>query len=93
MNRSTMMTILRFSIVIMLMALAMFFWLDIRDPGFVAICITMVFYSLIFFFGMIRLILDEEQSVEKKKAMIFLVVYVAVCVAAIAVKFIVSGIV
>lgn len=93
MNRSTMMTILRFSIVIMLMALAMFFWLDIHDPGFVAICITMVFCSLIFFFGMIRLILDEEQGVEKKKAMIFLAVYVAVCVAAIAVKFIVSGIV
>ena len=32
-------------------------------------------------------------GVEKKKAIIFLTVYVAVCVAAIAVKFIVSGIV
>ena len=88
MNRSTVMTILRFSIVIMLMALAMFFWLDVRDPGFVAICITMVFCSLIFLFGIIRLILDEENSLDKKKAVIMLSVYVAACAAAIAVKFI-----
>lgn len=93
MNRSTVMTILRFSIVIMLLSLVMFFWLDIRDPGFVAICITMVFCSLIFLFGMIRLVLDEEHSVEKKKAILFIAVYAAICVAAIVVKFILSGIV
>lgn len=84
MNRSTMMTILRFSIVIMLMALAMFFWLDIRDPGFVAICITMAFCFLIFSCGMLRLILDGE----KKKAILFLAGYAAICVISIAVKFI-----
>lgn len=91
MNRSTMMTILRFSIVIMLMALAMFFWLDIRDPGFVAICITIAFCFLIFSCGMLRLILDGEQEGEKKKAILFLAGYAAICITSIAVKLILSA--
>ena len=92
MNRSTILTIIRYSIVIMLIALMMFFWLDFSDPGFVAICITMVFCFLIFLFGLVRLILDEENSLDKKKAAIVLAVYVAVCVAAVAAKVIWHGV-
>lgn len=92
MNRNTIMAIIRYSIVIMLIALAMFFWLDISAPGFVAVSITMVFCILVFSFGLIRLILDEENGLDKKKAAIVFVVYVAVCAVAVAVKLIWSGV-
>lgn len=90
MNRSTVMTIIRYSIVIMLIALCLFFWLDVSDPGFAAVCITMAVCFLIFSYGLLRLILDEENSLDKKRAAIILAVYVAVCAAAVLAKWIMA---
>lgn len=86
MNKSTVMTIIRYSIVILLLALFMFFWVDVSDPGFIAVCITLVFCYVCFVFGVIWLLRDEESSLSGKRAGTILGVFTAVILAAAAVK-------
>lgn len=81
------MILIRYSIVIMLLALAMFFWLDVWEPGFVPVCITMAFCFICFSFGLLRLIRDGEKPVSKKRAWILFTVYVVVCFLAVLVKY------
>ena len=45
---------------------------------------------LIFSYGLLRLILDEENSLDKKRAAIILAVYVAMCAAAVLAKWIMA---
>lgn len=90
MNKSTVMTIIRYSIVILLLALFLLFWIDAADPGFVAVCITLVFCYGCFVFGVIRLLRDEESSLSKKRAGIILGVFTAVLLAAAALKYLLA---
>lgn len=90
MNKSTVMTIIRYCIVILLLALFLFFWVDAADPGFVAVCITMVFCYLCFVFGVICLLRDEDSGLSKKRAVIILGVFTAVMLAAAAVKYLIA---
>lgn len=86
MNKSTVMTIIRYCIVILLLALFLFFWVDAADPGFIAVCITLVFCYVCFVFGVVCLLRNEESSLSKKRAGIILGVFTAVLLAAAAVK-------
>lgn len=88
MNRNTALTILRFSIVLMILALVMFFVLDVSEPSFVPVCITMAVCYITFGFGMLCLTLDRSsgETGAKKTVAVFLV-YTAVCAAAVLCKF------
>ncbi len=86
MSRSTVMTILRYSVVIMLLALCMFFWVDVHEPGFVAVCMTMAFCFLVFCSGILRLIADADDPLDKKRAYIALGIYCAVCALAVVLR-------
>lgn len=86
MNKSTVMTIIRYCIVILLLALFLFFWVDASDPGFVAVCITLAVCYVCFVFGVVCLLRSEESSLSKKRAAIILSVFTAVLLGAAAVK-------
>ncbi len=92
MSRSTVMTLIRYSIVIELLALFLFFWLEPWESGFVPVCITMMFCGGCFAFGLLRLIRDEENPLEKKRAAVVLAVYAGVCLLAVLARWLVYAV-
>lgn len=86
MDKNTVMTIIRFCIVITLLALVLFFWLDTSDAGFAAVCMTMASCFLSFSFGVMRLVHDEQSGLDKKRALMALGIYAAVCGIAVLIK-------
>ncbi len=86
MDKNTVLTIIRYCIVITLLALVLFFWLDPSDAGFAAVCMTLAFCFLSFSFGVIRLIRDEQSGLDKKRALAALGIYAAVCGIAVLIK-------
>jgi len=90
MHKSTVMTIIRYCIVILLLALFLFFWVDVSDPGFIAVCITLAACYVCFVFGVVCLLRSEESSLSKKRAAIILGIFAAVLLGAAAVKYLLA---
>ena len=86
MNRNTVLIVLRFSIVIALLASVLFFIVDVNAPEFIALCLTMLFCTLIYFYGIYRLCRDEYRPMKKKSAFLAIIIYFAVLLVCIAIK-------
>ncbi len=82
----TVLIILRFSIVILIIALALFFITDVTSPSFIALSLTIVFCTLVYAFGIFRLARDEERPLTKRHSVIALSVYGGVLLISIIVK-------
>ncbi len=86
MSKSTVMALIRYSIVIMLLAVFLFFWLDVWEPGFVPVCMTMVVCAGCFVGCVLRLMFDGENPISKKRGGLVLAGYFGVCLVLVAVK-------
>ena len=89
MNRSTTLTILKFAIVIMLFAIVLFFITDVEAPTFIAICLTMLFCTLAYVFGVFRLRSYEDDAISKRTLLIALCSWLAVVAVCAAIKVII----
>lgn len=78
MNRRTVMIILRFAIVIFLIAAVLFFVTDIAAPTFVALVLTIGVCFLVFLFAVVSLRRDEFQPISRKQFWVTLAVGFAV---------------
>lgn len=86
MNRNTVLIILRFSIVIALLALVLFFIVDVNAPEFIALCLTLLSCTLVYFFGICRLSRDEFRPLGKKGTAMAIGIYLAVLLVCVAVR-------
>lgn len=78
MNKNTTLTILKFSIVIMLLSIFLFYFVDIAEPQFIAVCITMFFCSLVYVLAINKLRKDEINPIDNRKALIAIIVYLII---------------
>lgn len=86
MNRNTVLIVLRFSIVIALLASVLFFIVDVNASEFIALCLTMLFCTLIYFFGIYRLCRDESRPMKKKSALLATIGYLTVLVVCVTIR-------
>lgn len=70
----------------MLLALVLFFITGVNEATFLPICLTMTFCFLIFLFAVIRLLKDGENPLEKKKALIAIIIYLLIISISILIK-------
>lgn len=86
MDKNTVLTILRYDLVLALLALVLFFWEDTAAPAFVAVCITMAVCFLVFAFGMRLLTRGADDALPKRRAALALGAYALVHALAIGLK-------
>lgn len=86
MNRNTILIILRFSIVIALLAVVLFFIVDANAPEFIALCLTLLFCTAIYIFGVCRLYRDEFRPIGKKSALSAICIYIAILLVCIGIR-------
>ena len=92
MNRNTTNIILRFAIVMMLLATVLFFIVDAASPAFIAICLTMFFCTLVVVFGTVQMHYYEENQLSKRALIIALCVWLGVVAVCVVVKVIIAAV-
>ena len=86
MNRKTNLIIMKFAVVLMLLAMFLFFATDVQAAEFIAVCITMTFCTLVFFGGLTALCLDKLQPASLKTALLSAGIWLGVIVLCLILK-------